>query len=521
MRVGIIDLLASGPVAGRLGRLYATCFRKQFMSITPQAVAVWCRQLGHRVFYATYYGQVPPHELVPDELDALFVASDTQNSALACALARIYRARRTLTVLGGPHARSFPADSGRFFDLVVLDCDKALVEDILKDRFDRPATISSGRALTDFPPVEERMPEIRIASFHKGRPLLTSVVPLLASVGCPYSCDFCVDWNSKYVALPRDRLEADLGYLSRAWPKLLVGYHDPNFAVRFDETMDIIDSLPAGRRNPYIMESSLAILKESRLPRLRTTNCVYVAPGIESWADYSNKAGAGAKRGRDKLDQVVAHLDQVSRHVPGLQANLLFGGDVDRGGEPVELTKDFIRRLPAVWPTINIPTPFGGTPLYERYRREGRILESLPFAFYYNPYLATTLEHYHPLAYYDHLIDMHEVITANRMLARRLLTDARPAVRFVHALRTLATRRELAAFRRIRRVLASDSRVMAFHLGRAEALPEFYHALYERRLGPYAELISRGDRRPLFEPARVDRPAVGELRVEALSTAIG
>ncbi len=29
--------------------------------------------------------------------------------------------------------------------------------------------------------------------------------------------------------------------------------------------------------------------------------------------------------------------------------------------ESVELTKEFIRRLPDVWPTINIPTPFGGT----------------------------------------------------------------------------------------------------------------------------------------------------------------
>jgi radical SAM superfamily enzyme YgiQ (UPF0313 family) len=330
MRVGIIDLLADGPIAGRLGRLYATVFRKQFMSIAPQAVAVWCRQLGHQVFYATYYGQERPHELLPDELDALFVGSDTQNSALAYALAKIYRARRTLTVLGGPHAKSFPTDSGRFFDLVVLDCDKALIEDILKDRFDRPSTISSGRPLTDFPSVEERMPEIRVASFHKGRPILTSVVPLLASVGCPYSCDFCVDWNTNYVPLPKDRLEADLRYLSRTWPKVLVGYHDPNFAVRFDETMGIIESLPEGRRNAYIMESSLSILKESRLPRLRATNCVYAAPGIESWADYSNKAGAGAKHGRDKLDQVVAHLDLVSRHVPGLQANLLFGGDVDR-----------------------------------------------------------------------------------------------------------------------------------------------------------------------------------------------
>jgi hypothetical protein len=208
---------------------------------------------------------------------------------------------------------------------------------------------------------------------------------MLASTGCPYSCRFCIDWNSQYAPIPRDHIQADLTYLSRHWPRAIVGYHDPNFAVRFDEMMNLIEALPEGRRNPYIMESSLSILKPERLHRLRRTNCVYVAPGIESWVDYSNKAAAGARRGRDKLDGVVAHIKQLNRYVSGVQANFLFGGDTDCGEEPVTLTKEFIAQLPEVWPTMNIPTPFGGTPLYDQLYREGRILSSLPFAFYSIP----------------------------------------------------------------------------------------------------------------------------------------
>ena len=48
-------------------------------------------------------------------------------SALAYALAKLYRREGTLTVIGGPHARSFPADRLRFFDWVVLECDKTLI----------------------------------------------------------------------------------------------------------------------------------------------------------------------------------------------------------------------------------------------------------------------------------------------------------------------------------------------------------------------------------------------------------
>jgi radical SAM superfamily enzyme YgiQ (UPF0313 family) len=504
--VGILDLLSDTALDGRAERLYAHFFRKQFTSITPQFVAAWCRRLGHRVHYATYYGQRDPCRLLPDDIDVLFVSAYTQVSALAYAVATLYRRRGTLTVIGGPHARSFPSDCLRFFDIAVKECDQTLIDDILRGRFDPPAIVASGRALTSMPTVEERLPEIVTASFHRGRPTATSVVPMLSSVGCPYDCDFCVDWNSKYVTLPPEQLRADLDFVSLRWPKALVGYHDPNFAVRFDETMDIIESLPEGRRNPYIMESSLSILKDSRLPRLSRTNCLYIAPGIESWSDYSNKSGATGKAGTEKVAQVVAHLDRIARHVPGLQANILFGGDTDSGEEPAALTIDFIERSPHVWPTINIPTPFGGTPMYDNLYRSGRILEQMPFAFYYNPYLAIVPKHYDPERYYDHLIAIHEAITSGRMLWRRL-RSGRPIVRFIHGLRTLATRAELGAFRHIRDRLRSDMQFRAFHEGRSHTLPEFYHQALERRLGRYASLLPRGARVPVLERPRARHEA--------------
>ncbi|MFQ5958648.1 MAG: B12-binding domain-containing radical SAM protein [Alphaproteobacteria bacterium] len=505
MRVGIIELLVDTPAKGLADALYAAYFRKQFVSITPQAVSVWCRQLGHDVFYVTYHGQNDPERLLPDDLDVVFVAAYTQASALAYALARLFRRRKTLTLIGGPHAKSFPADCLRFFDLVVKDCDKALVDDILRGHFDPPAVISSGRRLTELPTVEERLPEIAASAFVRGRPVMTSLVPMLASVGCPYTCDFCTDWNSDYRVLPKDRLEADLRYLSVNLPRVLIGYHDPNFAVRFDETMDIIETIPAGRRNRYIMESSLSILKESRLHRLRSTNCVYIAPGVESWTSYSNKAGAGAKTGRDKFEQVVRHFDLIGRYVAGMQANFLFGADVDHGDDPVGLTKEFIRRLPVVFPTVNIPTPFGGTPLFDKYLAEGRILKAMPFAFYFTPYLVTTLKNYHPKEYYDRLIDIYTVITSNLMLGRRILARSRPAIRCIHTLRTYGMGQDMAEFRRLRRMMVTDAAFMAFHEGRSDVLPGYYHWRFRQRLGRYAELLTPADLTPAFDqpPERV------------------
>jgi hypothetical protein len=519
MRIGILDLLSDTLPGGWAGRAYGLYFRKQFMTIMPQAVAAWCRQMGHEVRYATYWGQADPLSLLPCDADIVFVCSFTQSSALAYAIATALRRRGALTVLGGPHARSFSADSTRFFDIVVKDCDRSLVADILRRRFDPPAVVGSGRPLTQFPSVEERMPEIRISAFHHGRPLISSIVPMLSSIGCPYTCGFCVDWSSQYVALPPEQLHADLDYLSRNHPNLIIGYHDPNFAVRFDETMGVLARIPPGRRNGYIMESSLSVLKDERMKRLTDTNCLYVAPGIESWIDYSNKSAANGRRGHDKLEKVVAQVDRLSCHVPGVQANFLFGGDSDRGSGPAELTIEFMRRLPQVWPTINIPTPFGGTPLYDELYRNGRILKAMPFAFYYNPYLAITLKHYDASTYYGHLIDLHEVLASNRMLWHRLTTRNSPAVRIFHALRTLGTRAELAQFRRIRARLRSDAHLRAFHEGRSDRLPDFYTGLLDKRLGRYAELFPPEARRPILEaPTSVEetvrgRAAKGEAAV--------
>ena len=307
MRIGVLDILVDSPRTW-INFAYRGILKKQYASIVPQAVAVWCRQLGHEVTYATYYGQRDPKRLLPDDLDVVFLSTYTQSSALAYALAKLYRREGTLTVIGGPHARSFPADCRRFFDWVVLECDKALIGEILAGAFERNSIVTSGRPLRDIPSVEERMPEIAVSAFAHGRPVWSSMVPLLSSVGCPYACDFCVDWNNDYGLLPLDRLEADLTFISRRWPRVMVAYHDPNFGVKFDQVLSVMERVPPAVRNPYVMESSLSVLKRPRLKRLKDTRCVYVAPGIESWQAYSEKVGVGRSVGRDRLEHLVARF---------------------------------------------------------------------------------------------------------------------------------------------------------------------------------------------------------------------
>jgi hypothetical protein len=122
------------------------------------------------------------------------------------------------------------------------------------------------------------------------------------------------------------------------------------------------------------------------------------------------------------VDRLVEHFRELHEHVHYLQANFLFGLDGDEGDEPVALTKEFMTRTPFVWPVVNIPHPFGGTPLFDAQLAAGSILTTLPFSFYYSrtgdgaPALRT-------VEYYDRMIDLFARV--RRMLARRIATPSR------------------------------------------------------------------------------------------------
>ena len=504
MRIGILEILRVGSGRRWDQTAYNYLVTKQYTSIMPQAISVWCRNLGHEVFYATYFGNGDPKKLLPNDLDVVFISTYTQASAMAYALAKLYHQEKTLTVMGGPHAKQFPEDCLRFFDMVVRDCDKTLITEILRDT-PRGEIVTSGRILDSIPSVEERMPEIRSSTFLRGKPFRFTSIPLLTSIGCPSSCDFCIDWDNPYVHLSLDQLKVDMGYIFQHFPKVMISFHDPNFAVNFEQVFNVLEEIPKRRRHTYIIETSLSILRGSRLERQKNMGKFYIVPGIESWTAYSNKVRAGSKiTPREKLEKVIEQFNIMRPYVTGIQANFIFGLDVDTGDEPVELTKEFASRVPYVMPNFNIPVPFGNTPLYERYMSEGRILTSMPFTFYYMPYLVYTLKNYSTTVFYEKLIDMVSYISSGSMLLKKLRKAPAPFSSGYNIVKTLGNKQIIVRLRDILNLLNTDSQFRAFHEHETDVLPEFYHRQYESLMGPYAALMSHEDRIPLLVSHKKD-----------------
>jgi radical SAM superfamily enzyme YgiQ (UPF0313 family) len=409
---------------------------------------------------------------------------------LAYALSRRFRQQGVFTVLGGPHAKAYPQDSLRFFDLVVGDCNEELLADILARRFPPGNVVSSDCAYDDLPTIEERLPELHRSAFLRAGPHPGSFIPMMASMGCPFNCDFCVDWDNPYRPLPVERLAADLRFASRRLPGV-DGLHDPNFGVRFDEIMQVFETIPPRQRNPYGIECTLSSLRPERIARLRATNCAFILPSVESWSEgYASKVGVRKLDGPARVEHLAEAFNALTSTFAYVGTNFIFGLDLDQGDEPFELTKQFMRQVPLVWPILHIPMPFGGTPMQASLLHQERILRRLPFMFYKVPHLAMLLKNYDPLEYYEKMTDLFAFSASAELLQARLKSSRYPLISGLHILRTGTARRRRQMFASILERLRSDPHFLAFQRGQSADLPPYYAQTYRRVMGKYAELLS-------------------------------
>ena len=104
----------------------------------------------------------------------------------------------------------------------------------------------------------------------------------------------------------------------------MVGWHDPISAFASTITNAIEEAVPLGRMR-FIAESSLSLLSEPHLQRLRRNGFCQPAAGDRSWYTLGNKSRTGRRR-PEKVQQVADHVNMVLRYVPYVQTNPCWTG---------------------------------------------------------------------------------------------------------------------------------------------------------------------------------------------------
>ncbi len=491
LRIGVLDLVSKGPT----NTLWARIMHANLASIMPQIVATWCEQEGHEVTFVCYTGLENLEKELPKDIDLVFICSFTQAAFLAYALSNYFRSKGAVTVLGGPHARCYPDDAVRYFDFVLGLTHRSTVIKVLEDCApQRPAGVhlSARNQPVDFPGMKERWkfiePTLRKAPFIK-------FIPMMGSVGCPYTCSFCIDATVPYQQLSYKAMKEDLNFLLTKFSKPMVAWQDPNFGIRFKESMEnIAEVAPAGSFQ-FLAESSLSILTEDHLRIMKQHNFKALLPGIESWYDMGNKSRAAHLGAQEKVEQVSEQVNMILRYVPYIQTNFVLGLDCDSGDEPFELTKRFVDRSPGAFPGYSLLTSFGeAAPLNLEHQRAHRVL---PFPFHFlNNHLAMNLKprNYDWVEFYDKVIDLTEYTFSKKAMRRRFAASPNFTARWMNFMRAISSEGygRIRFYKTIRRNLKEDHHFRKYFEGESQQLPSFYRSIIEKDLGKWFQWLPEG-----------------------------
>jgi hypothetical protein len=464
-------------------------------SIMPQVVAAWCEQEGHQVTFICYTGLEKLDKELPKDVDLVFICSFTQAAFLAYALSNYFRSKGGVTVLGGPHARCYPDDSLRYFDYVLGLTNRKTITEVLKTYArQRPLGmhLTARTQPVDFPSLKDRWkfiePTLKKAPFVK-------FIPMMASVGCPYTCSFCIDATVPYQQLSSDRTKEDLKFLLTKFRHPTVAWQDPNFGIRFNETMDAIDAVGSRGRFQFFAESSLSILTEDHLRTMKANNFKALLPGIESWYDMGNKSRAARLTAEQKLNQVSEQVNMILRYVPYIQTNFVLGLDCDSGAEPFELAKRFVDKSPGAFPGYSLLTSFGeAAPLNLEYQKSGRVL---PFPFHFlNNHLAINIKpkNYEWIDFYDRVIDLTEYTFSVKAIARRFNATSQFTPKWMNVMRAISNEGygRIRFYKMVRRNLKDDRSFRAYFEGETRHLPKFYLDIIKNDLGPWMNWLPEG-----------------------------
>ncbi len=283
-----------------------------------------------------------------------------------------------VAVLGGPSVSASPemypdydylhiGEMGDATDQII----RALDASVLRPPLQVVAKTQDRLPLTKFPiPAYEKVPF--------GRYLLGT---LQFSSGCPYTCEFC-DIPGLYGRQPRmktpEQIVAELDYIfSQPNPPTTLYFVDDNFIGNRKAAKEMLPHLVKWqKRNSYPVmfacEATLNVAKQTEILELmREANFTGMFVGIETpEADALN----AIKKGHNNAVPMMESIRTLNSYGLEITSGIILGLDSETADTEQRL-KDFIDLSNIPMLTINLLQALPKTPLWDRLKRDGRLLD--------------------------------------------------------------------------------------------------------------------------------------------------
>ena len=338
------------------------------------------------------------------------IGAMTRMALRAYNMADAIRSAGAKVVMGGPHVTELPDEplglngGPRHADAVAVgEADQTwprIVDDAAHDRLQEIYTPTDSQGNEIKPPLEDypNIPweNIDLEQFNLvghlpswARALMRRVgvetkafyvIPIESGRGCPYGCDFCTVTGffgdsirfrtNESVVDEMLRLKArarrDKGHVA-------VFFVDDNFAINVKRTKSLLKAIiAAGAALPWVAQVSINLLRDPELLDLiAASGGHWIFLGLES-IDPANLEGVN--KSFNKPNEYATILNNMAGRGIYAITSFIFGMDGDTTGI-AERTLKTIQSWPPGLPVFSLLTPYPGTPLYDRLRSNGRLLQ--------------------------------------------------------------------------------------------------------------------------------------------------
>jgi radical SAM superfamily enzyme YgiQ (UPF0313 family) len=308
---------------------------------------------------------------LPNRFDLVGISSLSAQIGEAYELADRFRAVGAPVVMGGLHVTALPEEAGRHADAVVVGEGEPVWLDVLRDA-EAGRLEQTYRAQRDFPLADAPLP-----GYEHLQPSKYNRLIVQTSRGCPLRCEFCASsilLTRRYKQKPIEKVLAEIDRIKALWRRPFIEFADDNAFVNRRYWKRLLPELKK-RKIRWFAETDLSVHEDLELLRLlRESGCAEVLIGFESPGESGLR---GLELSRDwKLKRWRQSRDAVRRIQSfGIRVNGCFILGLDgHGPEIFDQVLEFAIETELFDVQITVLTPFPGTPLYARLKREGRLL---------------------------------------------------------------------------------------------------------------------------------------------------
>ncbi|MCD8230381.1 MAG: B12-binding domain-containing radical SAM protein [Clostridiales bacterium] len=322
------------------------------------------KRAGHTVeVYEELNGRLPLKKYLR-EADVFSIYTMTSTAPRAYELADIIHAcSEAKVIIGGIHASALPEEAAAHADQVIVGEGESVILDVVEGRMtDRIIRTDPPQNLDALP-----LPDYSILKTP------CDAANIMTTRGCTYRCTFCT--TSRMFAPYRQRSVDSVIDEIRMYKKMgfrYMNFEDDNFTAdkerakeicrrMIEEDLTFKETFFFGRTDMANDEELMALLEKAHLNR--------VLIGIES---LNEKALEQIHKGQHRED-IIRAAESCRRHKIRLIASIVLGLDADTKND-IRKAVRFAKNLDAYQLQPAVLTPYPGTPVYQQFNEECRML---------------------------------------------------------------------------------------------------------------------------------------------------